>query len=199
MPDASPVQQTSSLRAEQAQIVADRIIAATIAQIEDGMEPSMRAVAIRAGIAERTLYRHFRSLEELQTATMPHLQRLVGYPMCETVDELPAYTKNLFTRFQASRTLSRVLATASWAAPILHRTRPENRDRLRDVLKTAFPDVPRADIESATAGLRIPLSATGWIYLEDCGYDLKAAIRHVQWLVRTVLDHLQKLQEEKHA
>jgi len=199
MVDTNPGQQTPSIRAEQAQMVTNRIIAAAIAQIEAGTEPSMRAVAIRARIAERTLYRYFPSLEALQAATMPHLRRLVGYPMCNTADELPVYVKQLFTRFQSSSALSRVLATAPWAAPILRQTRTESRDRLLDVLKAAFPDVPRADIESATAGLRVPLSAAGWIYLEDCGYDLRASIRHVQWLVKTVLDHLQHLQEKKHA
>jgi len=192
--DLVPAPKTSSIRSELAQRVTDRIISAALAQIEDGIEPSMRAVAIRAEIGERTLYRYFRSLEELQAATMPHLRRLVGHPLCATAADLPAYVENLFTSFQNNRALTRALATAPWATSILRQTRPENRDQLFALLAAAFPKVPREDLESASAGLRVPLSAAGWMYLEDCGYDLSGAIHHVQWLVTTVLAHLQHLQ-----
>lgn len=42
-------------------------------------------------------------------------------------------------------------------------------------------------MESAAAGLRVPLSAAGRIYLDDCGYHLGKSIWRVQWLVRAVL------------
>ena len=191
--DPAPAPKTSSIRSELAQRVTDRIITATLAQIEDGIEPSMRAVAIRAEIGERTLYRYFRSLEELQAATMPHLRRLVGHALCATAADLPAYVESLFTSFQTSRALSRALATAPWATSILRQTRRENRGQLFALSSAAFPKVPREDLESASAALPVPLSTAGWMYLEERGYDLAAAIHHVQWLVTTVLSHLQHL------
>ena len=197
--DPIPEPKTSSIRAEQAQVVIDRIIAATLGQIEDGIEPSMRAVAVRAAIAERTIYRYFPSLEELQTAVIPHLRLRVGYPLCNTAAELQAYVKHLYHSFRTSRELTRVLATASWAAPILRRTRSENKDQLLALLQVAYPDAPRAEVQSAAAVLRVPLSAAGWMYLEDCGYDQRTSIKHVQWLVKMLLGHLQKLQENHRA
>lgn len=32
----------------------------------------------------------------------------------------------------------------------------------------------------------------GWTYLADCGFDLEASVGHAQWLIRTVLEKLER-------
>jgi AcrR family transcriptional regulator len=179
-----------SLRSAQATLVVDRIIEAVLAEISAGIEPTMRGVAARAGIAERTIYRHFPNLEALQTAMIPHLRQRVGHPLCAAAADLPSYVSDLFHSFEANQQLTRVLAGTPWAAPILQRTRRANRDALLRLLTLGFPAVGRETLEAAAASLRVNLSAAGWIYLRDCGYSQAESIRHVQWLVTTTLERL---------
>lgn len=179
-----------SLRTEQANVAADRIITAALAMIEADEEPTMRAVAARAGIAERTVYRHFPSLDVLQTALIPHLRPRVGHPLCESTDELADYARALYSSFDLNRGISRTLATATWAQAILKRTRRENLTALRNLIATDFPGAPAEEIEAAAIALRIPLSAAGWMYFEDCGISREARVAHVTWLITAVLGRL---------
>ncbi len=157
----------------------------------------MRGVALRASISERTIYRYFPNLETLQTAIILHLRQRVGHPLCESAAELGGYVVDLYRSFETNQQLTRVLAGSLWAAPILKRTRRENRDALRRLLSAEFPRVDKATLESAAAGLRVPLSAAGWIYLVDCGYSNLEAIRHVQWLVESTLETLRRQQRSQ--
>ncbi|MGC2781229.1 MAG: helix-turn-helix domain-containing protein, partial [Bradyrhizobium sp.] len=62
--------QVTNLRDEYAAMTRQRIIAAYVETLEDETadDTSMAAVARRAGIAERTIYRHFKSRAELMDA-----------------------------------------------------------------------------------------------------------------------------------
>ncbi|MBM4203992.1 MAG: TetR/AcrR family transcriptional regulator [Gammaproteobacteria bacterium] len=190
---------TESLRDAQGSLAVARILEAAIIEIESGMEPTMRGVAARAEIAERTIYRHFPNLEVLHNAVIPLLRQRVGTPLCESVTALPAYVADLFQGFAAHEQLNRVLAGTPWAAPLLKRTRRENRDALLRLLITGFPRITREVLNSAAASLRVNLSAAGWIYLRDCGYSQAESIRHVQWLVQITLEKLHTLNRPKAA
>lgn len=187
----------SALRRDQADAVRDRILGATIQVIEAGEEPSMRRVAQVAEIAERTLYRYFTSREELHAAVLPVLRERASAPMAENVEGLADYIRRLFTTFDRNAQLARALATAAWAPTTV--TRLANLRALREIIDAGFPKAPKAARESATASLRVLYSAAGWGYLADCGFDLEASIRHVQWNTETVLARLRMLTGGRHA
>ena len=178
----------STLRRDQANAVRERILVATIEVIEAGGDPGMRAVAQAAGISERTMYRYFPSRDELQSAVVPILHERAGAPMAEDVAGLPDYIRRLFTTFDRNARLARALTKAAWAPTNV--SRPHNLRALRKLLDAARPEAAQADRESAAASLRVIMSASGWAYLSDCGFDLEASIRHVQWLTRIVTDAL---------
>src|SRR5690606_6929627 len=173
-------------------VTRERILAGVIQVIESGEEPTMRATAKAAQIAERTLYRHYGSLGELQSAVLPALRARAGAPMPERVEELPAYVHRLYSTFDENARLVRALTTATWNATNL--SRPQNLEALRALLDAGYPCAAEADRESAAASLRVVLSASGWVYLTDCGFDRDAAIRHATWLVHTALDALSRCQ-----
>jgi AcrR family transcriptional regulator len=179
---------TSPLRRDQANAVRERILVATIEVIEAGGEPSMRAVAQAAEISERTIYRYFASRDELQSAVVPILRERAGAPMAENIADLPDYIRRLFTTFDQNAQLARALTRAAWVPTNV--SRPENLRALRKLIDAAYPQAAKADRESAAASLRVLLSASGWAYLADCGFDLETSIRHVQWMTRTVTEKL---------
>lgn len=157
----------------------------------------MRSVALAAAISERTIYRYFPSREELDLALQPEIQSRVSAKMADDITGLEDYAERLFSAFEANEQLARALVTARWVPTA--KTRPANLRALRKLIDEAFPRAPRADRESAAAVLRVPLSAAGWAYLKDCGVDLPASIRHVRWLIRTVLAQLEKSKGDRHA
>ncbi len=181
---------SSTLREDQARAVRERILSAVLAVIEAGEEPTMRAVARAAQISERTLYRYYPSLDELQTAALPLVRERASAPMAKSVEQLPEYISQLFTTFDNNERLTRALVTAAWAPTNV--TRPANLRALRCIIDAAYPDASVKDRESAAASLRVLYSAAGWLYLNDCGFDLEASVRHVQWNTRAVLRRFEK-------
>lgn len=180
----------SALRRDQANAVRERILAATLEVIEEGEEPNMRSVAHAAEISERTVYRYFPSREDLHAAVLPLIRERASAPMAAHVDGLPDYVRRLFTTFDRNPRLTRALTTATWWS--LGTSRIANLQALRALIDAGFPAAPRASRESAAASLRVLYSAAGWAYLADCGLDLEASIRHVQWVTTTVLDELRR-------
>ncbi len=169
----------------------ERILDATVRVIEDGGEPTMRAVAQAAAIAERTLYRYFATRDELNDAVVPRITARASAPMPQDVRGLPAYLRALFTTFDANARLTRALVHAKWAPTNV--SRPRNLEALRALVDAAHPTAPATDRASAAASLRVLYSAASWAYLADCGFDLEASIRHVAWNTRVVLAELQRL------
>jgi AcrR family transcriptional regulator len=187
----------SSLRRDQATAVRERILKAAIEVIEQAEEPNMRTVARSAGVSERTVYRYFASREELHAALTPEIRARASAPMPDDVDGLDDYVRTLYTNFARNAFLTRALSTAAWMPT--RETRPANLRALREIIDRAFPKAPKRDRESAAASLRVPLSAAGWAYFADCGFDLEASIAHAQWATRTVLEKLQRLARHGHA
>jgi AcrR family transcriptional regulator len=187
----------SSLRRDQARAVRERIVSAAVAVIEAGDEPTMRAVAQAAEISERTLFRYFASRDELLAALSPALRGRASTPMADDVEALPDYVRRLFSTFDQNARLTRALATAKWWPA--HVTRSENLEALRKIIDAAFPRAPRSDRASAAASLRVLYSAVSWVYLADCGFDVAASIRHVQWNTKKVLEELRRLSGGHHA
>lgn len=180
----------SVLRRDQANAVHDRLVEAAIAVIESGEEPNMRSVAAAAQVSERTIYRYFPTRDDLKAALMVVLKERVSAPLPGELDGLEGYARQLFTNFARNAQLTRALTLAHWASP--RESRQANLRALRALIDAAFPGAPKSERASAAASLRAILSASGWVYLDDCGFDLEASIGHVTWLVRTVLARLRE-------
>src|SRR5689334_15135305 len=78
----SAVAKTSDLREAHKDLTRTRILEAAIGLLQEGeLEAiTVAGVAARAGVTERTIYRHFVSREELLAAIWPRLQSLTGSP-----------------------------------------------------------------------------------------------------------------------
>lgn len=162
---------------------------------ESGKEPTMRAVAARAGVAERTVYRYFENLEALVLALRPRFIGRAGIPLCERADQLEDYAAELYATFDANVPLVTMLLTSAWWLQHARRTRTKNLEEMRRLLDEAYPRAPAAARAAAAATLRAVLSGSGWLYLrESCGLSREELTRSARWMVRT---HLRALEEAR--
>lgn len=164
------------------------LLDAAWALAQAGAEPSMRAVAARAGVAERTVYRYFANLDALVDALSPFLVGRAGIPLCERADQLEGYAAELFATFDRNAALVTMILTSPWWLKFARRSRTKNLAGLRRLIDDAFPRAPVSDRAAAAATLRAVLSGSGWLYLrESCGLSHAELVRSTCWMVRTHL------------
>src|SRR5262245_37487344 len=91
----------SPLRREQAEQTRARIVAAALDLIVGGVEGvTMQQVAQAAGVALRTVFRHFPTRDDLLDATWQSMQVRMGEtPDLATMDELMSFLPQLFGRY----------------------------------------------------------------------------------------------------
>ena len=178
---------TVSVAARNRSRMRTELLDAAVLVVIDGDEPTMRAVAARAGVGERTIYRYFASREGLRDAVAAHLRPLLGVPLCETADELETYAERLFDRFEDNRELTIAFVGSGWSRPELAASRTANLTALRSLLESAHPAATAADLDHAAASLRTVLSGAGWVYQrESCGLSPDEVVATAIWLIRLV-------------
>src|SRR4051812_22717604 len=149
--DMSAVQrQVTNLRDEYAAMTRQRIVAAYVETLEDEIadDTSMAAVARRAGIAERTIYRHFKSRAELMDAAGEWIEdNVFGYIPFSAPDELPAIFRELCRRYgrhpQLARALTLTRAGRSPRAQFRRRLIQQHRKAMAPLVRNLPPKQAR--------------------------------------------------------
>src|SRR5438445_880522 len=161
--DMSAVQrQSSELRDAYAALTRRRIVAAFVESLEDETsdDVSMAVIARRANVAERTIYRHFKTRAELLAAAGEWIENNVfGYVPFTSPDELPGIFRRLCRSFDRHPHLARAIALTRAGrtvragfrkrliehhreamAPLTRRLRPK-QDRQAEALANDLPTV----------------------------------------------------------
>ncbi|WP_315836210.1 helix-turn-helix domain-containing protein [Bradyrhizobium prioriisuperbiae] len=105
--------QKSDLRDEYAALTRQRIVAAFVETLEDEAadDVSMAAIAKRANVAERTIYRHFKTRAELLAAAGEWIEHNVfGYVPFTSPEQLPGIFRKLCKSFDRHPHLARAIA-----------------------------------------------------------------------------------------
>src|SRR3984893_1959758 len=103
----------SELRDEYAALIRRRIVAAFVESLADEAadDVSMAAIAKRANVAERTIYRHFKTRSELLSEGGEWIEaHVVGYVPFTSPDELPGIFRKLCKSFDRHPHLARAIA-----------------------------------------------------------------------------------------
>jgi AcrR family transcriptional regulator len=149
-------------------------------------ELTVRAVAKRAHISERTVFRYFATREEFLDAIADEVRASLDLPSPpQTLDELLAAPRALYERFEAKKSLTR----AALHTELFHRMR-ETQARTRwtavqQLLDRLAPRRSERDRRIAAANVRYYLAASSWHYfrfyfnfsLDDSIAAAEAAIR----------------------
>jgi len=149
-------------------------------------ELTVRAVARHANISERTVFRYFATREEFLDAIAEAVRaRFDLPPPPETLEDLLAAPRALYTRFDAVRSLT----VAALHSDLFHRMRETQAKArwmaVRKLIDEAAPERGERERRIAAANIRYYLAASTWHYyrfyfnfsLEDSIACAEAAIR----------------------
>jgi len=179
---------TTTLAERQADFTRQVILAAALDTLERGSlgDLTVRAVAKRANLAERTVFRYFADREEFLDGVAAALSERLRLPAPPTsMAELLAAPRALYERFEDESSLTR----AALHTDLFHRMRALHaRPRttaVRKLLDELAPRRTERERRIATANIRHYLQASTWHYyrfyfdfgLEDTIAAAETAIR----------------------
>jgi AcrR family transcriptional regulator len=146
----------SPVRRAQAAQTQERIVTAGAELVHssprwDWRELTVRAVAQRAGVNERTVYRHFASERDLHEAVIRRLEEEAGEPMTGLdLEGLPEVTARVFSYLSSFALRSHAMPNPTLAAMDQRR-----REALREAVASATDGWSEADREMAAAMLDV--------------------------------------------
>jgi AcrR family transcriptional regulator len=180
----------SPLRRERAAQTRERIVAAggellRRSDIRDWRAVTIRAVAERAGVNERTVYRHFANERALRDAVMHHLEAEAGVDLSRMRLEDVAEVAARIFRHSSSYPLA--------PRPPLDPTLAEAKQRQHDALAGAVAEYaapwPPADRTVAAAVLDVLWALASYERLVlDWHLDPEEASRAIAWVIGLVED-----------
>lgn len=160
----------TSLRQEYKDQTRTRILDAAVALIEEAGETplTMLAVAERAGVTDRTVYRHFETREALVRATWSRMQQRVasqGFP--RSAEEMIESPLRLFPRFDAARELVRASLYSPAGLDMRMSSNEERKEAMLASLRDAFPDADDQWLKRRAAVSQLINSAYAWEVLRQ--------------------------------
>ena len=185
----------ASLRTQKKQALEERILDAFIALLSEGAaDLSHDAVADRAGVGRRTVYRYFPDRPALMEGALMRVRALAGprvaYP--ESADELLATLAPIYQGFDAIAPVATMLRTTAQGRQLRLAQKARRVASYTNALADAVKALPPADRKLATAMLQV-LHTTPWLEMRDqWGLDGGQIARATGWAARTLLKDLRK-------
>jgi AcrR family transcriptional regulator len=177
-----------------AELGQSRILDAVMAVLDDpdGNALTVREVARRAQVSERTVFRHYATRSDLARAAEPRvLQRLARLVPPATLDELFGYAEVLFPVLEENQHLIRSLLGSEFGRELLSNERRRRLANLQRLLQATAPDASTTALESTATSIRLLLSGTSWrFHRDECGLSLKQTIARVSHSVRALVEQL---------
>ena len=188
--DAGSRRYDNSRRQQLAAETADRIAEAGAellrrSPVRDWHALTVRAVAERAGVNERTVYRHFGSEKGLRDAIMSNFERAAGVDLTSlSLDDLAdAAARGL--RFAADFPT----ADDDGLDPTLHETDERRRDALVRAIEQRAPDWDERQQRRAAAVVDLLWSFSAYErFRRSWRLDPDGAIDAIQWAICLVVD-----------
>jgi AcrR family transcriptional regulator len=182
---------SSNLRDEYAEMTRKRIVAAFVETLEDETadEISMAAIAKRAGVAERTIYRHFKTRAELFAAAGEWIEdNVFGYVPFSSPDELPGIFRKLCKSFDRHPHLARAIAMTRVGRRVRAGFRRHLIDRHRKAMAPLVTHLSPKEVRQAEALAAYLNNVLAWSALrEDFGMSSAEIADAIDWALTTLL------------
>jgi AcrR family transcriptional regulator len=180
----------SPLRRERSAETRDRIVDAGAALVHelaswDWRGVTVREVAARAGVHERTVHRHFATERELRAAVLQHLVEEAGVTVeGMRLAEVPGHVRQLFDYLAAFASPPKRQPDAVFLALDQRR-----KNALLDTIAEASPELSDDERRLTAAMVDVLWSLSTYNRLTgDWALDAKEAARGVNWLVGLLTD-----------
>jgi AcrR family transcriptional regulator len=188
--------QSSELRDEYAALTRGRIVAAFVEQLADGTadDVSMADIAKHAKVAERTIYRHFKTRGELLAAAGEWIEdNVFGYVPFTSPDELPGIFRKLCKSFDRHPHLARAIALTRAGRTM----RADFRRRLIEHHREAMAPLTRhlkpKEVRQAEALATYLNNVLAWSALrEDFGMSSTEIADAIEWALTTLLKDVRR-------
>lgn len=160
----------TSLRADHLEQTRARILDAAIAQMQDAPVESLTVagVAKRAGVTERTVYRHFQTRDALLAAVWPRMQSLVGsrgFP--QTAADLVATPRRLFPAFDRQEGPVRASVYSEAGREVRLRANDARQAAMLACVRDALPELDEKAAYMRAAAVQLLNSAFAWSAMRD--------------------------------
>lgn len=163
----------SPLRERKAQETRESILAALYALMSDADAPDeigMEAVAQKAGVQRRTIFRHFTTKEELLCAFWPWLNAKIGAsPALHSVRDVVDGPREAFPRFDAHEAAMRAALHSRTGREMRMDTITGRRTLFAGALEPVLSQLPPATSRKVEALAHLLFSASAWEILKDYG------------------------------
>jgi len=186
----------SSLRDEYAEMTRQRIVAAFVETLEDETadDVSMASVAKRAKVAERTIYRHFKTRAELFEAAGEWIEdNVFGYVPFSSPDELPGIFRKLCKSFDQHPHLARAIATTRVGRRVRAGFRRHLIDQHHKAMAPLVQHLGPKEARQAEALAAYLNNVLAWSALrEDFGMSSTEIADAIDWALSTLLKDIRQ-------
>lgn len=147
-----------------------RILDAAIAELDvhELESLTMAGVAARAGVTERTVFRHYPSRDALISAIWPRIQARVhspGFP--RTAAAMIDTPLRLFPEFDKEERLIRASAFSAAGREVRRASNAERQEAARACVRDAFPAIREPELTRLAAVVQLIDSAYGWAVMKE--------------------------------
>lgn len=182
----------SPLRDEQAQATRDRILDAvrTLFEADPDSALGFDEIAATAGVARRTVFRHFADKEALLDAFWARTNQSMGVRFWpENERDLVTMPPDLFEALEGIAGIVRASHASAAGRAMRMRANPERQAAFRASLAQVTATLDPVRARQLEALVQLLFSATAWQSMKDYwGLDGRAAGEAVAWAIATLLD-----------
>lgn len=187
---------TNTLRERQKDSTRNEIVRVALQMLRLKGEISHESIAAVAGMAARTVYRHFPSREALIAATWEQVKADTDTRFPQMEEEILTLTPSMFRNFNKHERLVRAFLSSGVAVEVGDRGAQEGRRAFQGALHSATKHLPPKKRKQAIAAFLALYSASTWRLMRDRGeLSPEEAAEGVTWILSMLLKSLKK--EEK--
>lgn len=184
---SSPRSYNSPLREQQAQATRDQILEGLIDLLNEAgpFEWNIRELAKRAGVAERTVYRHFPDRQALVDGLFSYIDARADWAGPHEVDRPTEFTRVIGRSWRAYGEFER--ETRAMVLMNLDPARTAQRSQrhvsdIQAIIQRGYPDLTEEQVVGVAAIFNLLASSRTWLRLLD-GHGIASddAFRFVSW------------------
>ena len=181
-----------TLTEQQTDLTQRLILDAALQTLQDASaDLTMRAVAKKAGISERTIFRYFATRDDFLDAVAAEISSQMHVPHPRSIEELLAMPRTLFSSLEARRDLIRASLRTDVSERIMQTQGRQRWTAIRKIVDAHAPRAPEAQRKIAATNIRYLMSAATWNYYRFVfRFSLEETIECAETAMRQALDGL---------